>query len=233
MDEEDQSRFDRNVFRVLDSKNKKTRAVIDSLAFKSSALGTESLNYFEKVQIALKELEIDFEVDPKLVRGLDYYTHTVFEITSTSLGSQDALGAGGRYNNLVSQLGGPDAGAVGFALGIERILLALPQDQDDLTIKPDVYVIALDEKSFSKAWALTNTLRQHSIPSDICYNLSSIKSLMRQANKSKANNVVIIGENELNRGVVTIKNFTDGSQREVSIKDKDYTQLLELLTERS
>jgi len=233
LDEEDKSRFERNVFRVLDSKNKKTRAVIDSLAIESSALGIESRNYFEKVQSALRDLKVDFEVDPKLVRGLDYYTHTVFEITSTSLGSQDALGAGGRYNNLVSQLGGPDVGAVGFALGIERILLALPQDQEVNSISPDVYVIALDEKSFSKAWAVTNILRQHSIPCDICYNISSIKSLMRQANKSKARNVVIIGENELNRGVVTIKNFADGSQREVSIKDKDYTQLLELITERS
>ncbi|MGE0269106.1 MAG: histidine--tRNA ligase [Candidatus Omnitrophota bacterium] len=232
LDEEDQSRFERNVFRVLDSKNKKTRAVIDSLAIESSALGAESRIYFDKVQKALKDMNIDFELDSKLVRGLDYYTHTVFEITSTSLGSQDALGAGGRYNNLVNQLGGPNVGAVGFALGIERILLALPQDQEVLSIHPDIYVIALDEKSFSRAWVITNILRQHSISCDICYNIASVKSLMRQANKSKAERVIIIGENELDRGVITIKNFQDGSQQEISIKNDNYTQLLELTTER-
>lgn len=233
LDEEDQVRFERNVFRVLDSKNKKTRAVIDSLAIESSALGSESRHYFEKVQTALKDMKIDFELDPKLVRGLDYYTHTVFEITSASLGSQDALGAGGRYNNLVSQLGGPDVGAVGFALGIERILLALPQDPEVISMNPDVYVIALDERSFSQAWVITNTLRQHSISCDICYNIASVKSLMRQANKSKAQRVIIIGGNELDRGVITIKNFQDGSQQEIPIKDNDYTQLLKLTTERS
>ncbi|MBP9853452.1 MAG: histidine--tRNA ligase [Candidatus Omnitrophica bacterium] len=232
LDEEDQIRFERNVFRVLDSKNKKTKAVIDSLTFESAALGQESRIYFEQVQNALKSLKVNFELDSKLVRGLDYYTHTVFEITSTALGSQDALGAGGRYNNLVSQLGGSDVGAVGFALGIERILLALPQDQEAVSVGPDIYVIALDEKAFFQAWEITQVLRQNSISCDICYNVASVKSLMRQANKSNADKVIIIGENELERAVVTIKDFKNGVQKEISIKDKNYTQLLAAATER-
>lgn len=229
---EDQNRFERNVFRVLDSKNKDTRAVVDSLEIESAALSDESQRYFQQVLAALRSLNIHFEVDPKLVRGLDYYTHTVFEITSTALGSQDALGAGGRYNNLVKQLGGPDVGAVGFALGLERIILALPEDLDVIGVTPDVYIIALDEQSFPKAWQLLGLLRNESISCDIGYKIAPMKRQMRQADKSKAEMVIILGEDELRKGVVTVKDMQEGTQEEVPVKDNDYSVLIDTIVER-
>ena len=122
-------RFERNVFRVLDCKNEGCRKVVARVV-KDLPLSVPSKDYFDKVQAALKSISIPFEVSPHLVRGLDYYTHTVFEITAQGLGSQDAVGAGGRYNGLIHELGGSekiDYGAIGFALGMERILLASGQ----------------------------------------------------------------------------------------------------------
>ena len=232
LDEEDRGRFDRNVFRVLDSKSAATRKVVGSIDMQQFKLSTDSQAYFEQVLKALDRLKITYRVDPTLVRGLDYYTHTVYEITSSALGSQDALGAGGRYNRLVSQLGGPDVGAVGFALGLERILLALNPKDDAVQNGPAVFVIAFDEDSFERAWEATSLLRRAGIRADMAYQVGSVKSLMRQANKSGAAQTVILGKDELARGVVGLKDMASGEQQDVSIGSNDYQQLIEILKER-
>ena len=210
-----QNRFERNVLRILDCKKNECRDIVRQLDFKDSYLSTESKEYFSKVRSALDLLKINYEVSPTLVRGLDYYTHTVFEILHSGLGSQDALGAGGRYNNLVSQLGGPQVDAIGFALGIERIILALPEKTVE-SPNPTVFVIAMDEKSFQKAFEIVNNLRQAAIASEINYKMGSMKSQMRAADKSGAKYVMIIGEEEVKGQVVTLKNMENGEQEKIS-----------------
>ncbi len=221
-----QDRYERNVLRIFDCKKEGCQHVVKGLSLGQEWLSQESRQYFEKVKEALKGLEIPFEEDARLVRGLDYYTHTVFEITDSSLGSQNALGAGGRYNNLVSQLGGADVPAIGFALGIERMLLAKPTATEQKKNSLDVYLIALDEASLLSSFRLVNVLRQNSVRADMSYRLSSVKSLMRLADKSEAPFVAIIGENEVKGEFVTLKNMEQGTQEKVSIKSGDYTLLL-------
>lgn len=209
-------RFERNVFRILDCKNEKCGEIIGGIEIGHNHLSSESRRYFDKVKEALESLSVKFDVVPTLVRGLDYYTHTVFEISGSSLGSQDALSAGGRYNGLVSQLGGPQADAVGFALGIERLLLAMPPDQKPSPKGLDVFIIALDEVVFPKAFRMLDQIRAEGIVSDMSYKVSSLKSQMRSAGKAAARHVVILGENEDKKGVVALKDMDTGEQQEMS-----------------
>lgn len=224
--EDCQNRFDRNVFRILDCKHRECRAIVAQIEMGHRYLSPESADYYAQVKEALMQLGVDFEECPQLVRGLDYYTHTVFEISDASLGSQDALGAGGRYNNLVQQLGGAQVDAIGFALGMERILLALPEES--LLPKEsnlDVYGIALNEASMVKAFVLQAALREEGMATIMHYQLGSLKSQMRAANKSGARFALILGESELERQVVTLKNMSQGGQQEISIAQAPYTAL--------
>ena len=215
--EECQNRFERNVFRVLDCKNESCRRII-TLVVKELPLPDSSKAYFKAVQGALKAAGINFEVAPYLVRGLDYYIHTVFEITAEGLGSQDAVGAGGRYSGLVHELGGNEKmeyGAIGFALGIERILLAVGEGSAPVVIL-DAYVIAMDEAYQSKAFLLTQQLRQAGLSADINFSGGSMKSQMNKANKANARFALILGEEEMKNKTVTIKNMQTSSQEAVS-----------------
>ena len=232
--EDCQNRFERNVFRILDCKNLYCKQVVQKIDLSDSYLSSESRTYFEEVKTTLKGLGVQFEQSPQLVRGLDYYTHTIFEITDSSLGSQDALGAGGRYNDLVRQLGGPAVDAVGFALGIERILLAISKDLstvDTVSSSLDAYLIPLDELSLKTALAYLENLRlavydfkmQNKILKnfsvDMGFRLTSLKSQMRTAHDRKARFVMILGENELKREIITLKDMANGAQEEVSLKE--------------
>lgn len=221
-----QDRYERSVLRILDCKKMTCKDVIQGLTLGREWLGEESSHYFSEVKEALKMLNIPFEEDPTLVRGLDYYTHTVFEITDSSLGSQNALGAGGRYNHLVSQLGGGDIPAIGFALGVERILLAMPKEEKSSEENVQVYLIALDEVSLKTAFQILNFLRGQYLQADMSYRLSSVKSLMRLADKSGAPFVGIIGENEVKGEFITLKNMREGTQEKISIKDGDCQLLI-------
>lgn len=204
-------RIERNVFRVLDCKNNDCQDVVRQISVGYDHLAPESRDYYEQFKSILSDSGIAFVESPRLVRGLDYYTHTVFEISSPSLGSQDALGAGGRYNNLVSQLGGTPADAVGFALGMERLLLARPGIKIP-AVSLAVFFIALDKLSFQYAFNLLNQLRARSIKADICYEMGSLKSQMRIANKKQAEYVIILGENELKNKTATVKNMASSQQ---------------------
>lgn len=209
--EDCRQRFERNVFRILDCKNKDCKGIVAGLKLTHSCLSEEGQKYFSNVCGALDQLGIAYDIDLSLVRGLDYYTHTVFEISCPSLGSQDALGAGGRYNDLVTQLGGPAVDAIGFALGIERILLALGAGAAE-EAPLDVCLISLDEAALEKNFLLLHQIREAGISADMGYRQASLKSQMRLADKRKARYVIIVGESELQKGVVTIKNMRDGSQ---------------------
>lgn len=230
--EDCQERFERNVLRILDCKHKGCQEIVRGLNVGHRYLSQESQKYFNQVKEAMDSLGVQYEVAVNLVRGLDYYTHTVFEISDPSLGSQDALGAGGRYDNLVSQLGGPPVDAIGFALGMERIILALAQEEQ--TPPPvHVYIIGMDEPSLRKAFSLLNILRREGISSDMSYRLTSLKNQMRWANKMGVRSVILIGEDELKRQCVTLKDMEKGSQEQISIAGDDYTLLKDKLTRGS
>lgn len=216
-----QNRFDRNIFRVLDCKNPVCKEVVSDLQLDRSYLSQDSRAYYEQVKESLAMLQIPFEEDLNLVRGLDYYTHTVFEINGSSLGSQDALGAGGRYNDLVAQLGGPSVDAVGFALGVERMILAMgePAAEEGML---DYFFVVADETALNETIRLMRILRAQNVSCDMDYRRGSVKSQMRQADKNRARRVVILGGEEIQNRQVTVKILTDG--RQVIMDRNDFEQ---------
>lgn len=209
-------RFERNILRVLDCKNESCKAIVKTLALENAHLCPECKHDFELVQNGLTGLGVEYQVSPYLVRGLDYYTGTVFEIKHHQLGpQQDALGAGGRYDNLVKELGGSDTGAMGFAFGVERLLLAL-QTAIEPAVSKLVYLICLGEAARKHGIILLDSLRKNNIPADTDYENRSLKGAMRRANDLKARFVLIIGDDELKKNVIMCKDMASGEQKEVA-----------------
>ena len=216
--EDCRQRFNNNVLRILDCKNQTCQDVIKTLNIHDGHLCDDCAAHFEFVKTELKNLGISYRLDPYLVRGLDYYTRTVFEIRHKDLGSQDALGAGGRYDNLVKDLAGPDIGAMGFAFGVERLLLVAPK-KPVAARRSLVYVIGLGQKAESESLKLLENIRDAGIPASTCLESKSLKGAMRQADDLQARFVLIIGEDELKKNVVTSKDMVSGVQKEVSYQD--------------
>jgi len=215
-----QKRFKNNPLRILDCKQLGCREVLKNIDLDNSHLCPDCNAHFARVRADLEILGIDYEVAPYLVRGLDYYSRTVFEITHPDLGSQDALGAGGRYDSLVKELGGPDVGAIGFALGMERLLLVTKVTEvSNVTSKKLVYLITLGDEAKRYGIKLLSELRKAGIGSDTDYENKSLKAAMRKANDLKAEYVLMIGENELKKSVVALKDMASGEQREVKTED--------------
>lgn len=208
-------RFKNNVLRILDCKNEACKEVVSGLNITDAHICNDCKAHFTAVREGLGLLNVDYEVTPLLVRGLDYYTGTVFEITHPNLGAQDAIGAGGRYNNLVKELGGPELGAVGFAFGVERLLLAAGNKQEQIKSSL-VYVIALGEEAKKQSIKLLDNLRRNKIVSETDYEGKSLKGAMRQANDLGAGFVLILGDDELKKGVITLKDMSSGKQKEVA-----------------
>jgi len=223
-----QDRFDRNVLRIFDCKNDKCKRVVQGLKLNSNEyLCQECQVYFNEVLEGLDTLNISYEVSCYLVRGLDYYTRTVFEIIHPDLGSQDAIGAGGRYDSLVKDLGGPELGAVGFAFGLERMLLVMPKKETHSIGSLDTYVVTIGQKAQKKVIKIVHSLRQAGISCDTDYEQISLKSQMRSADKLKAKFVILLGEDEIKKKIVALKDMSSGTQEEIrqdnlveTIKDK-------------
>ena len=222
-----QSQYERNVFRLLDSKDKDCRDVMATLNIGTAHLSEGGLKYFNAVKNGLDQLGVAYEVAANLVRGLDYYTHTVFEFIYDGLGAQDAIGAGGRYNGLIEQLGGGDRrfpepiGAIGFALGMERILLALEQQGKTLATAPsiDAFVITGKPEYEGSAFKLVNDLRAAGISVDMDFGTRAFKKQFEQANKAGARYALILGEQEINDGTVSVKNMATGEQKVIPVRD--------------
>lgn len=220
--EDCQSRFERNVFRILDCKKDSCKKIVEKLNLGDAWLSAASRDYFLEVQEELKKLNISFEVSPYLVRGLDYYTNTVFEITHGALGSQDALGAGGRYNSLLQDLGGAAGlGGVGFAFGLERILLAKKTEEIKTSSMLDVFIVYakdisdLKDPVYLAVFQLLNLLRHNNISADMSYHPTAMKKQLSVASE-KARFAVIIGEDELNANSVTLKDMQARTQEKIS-----------------
>ena len=206
LDEDAQRRLHTNPLRILDTKNPEMQSLVTNAPRLMDYLGTESLAHFERVQTLLRHAGIGFTVNPRLVRGLDYYNLPVFEWVTDALGAQGTVCAGGRYDGLVEQLGGKPTPACGFALGIER-LLALLADADSLPQAevPDVYLIHQGEAAGCLAICVAESLRDTGL--DVVYHCGggSFKSQMKRADHSGAPLAVIIGEDEVAKGEVTVK----------------------------
>jgi len=214
-----QARFERNVLRVLDCKNPQCREIVSGLDIKDSYLCADCKTHFSRVCSGLDLLGIGYEVSPHLVRGLDYYTRTVFEIKHDALGSQDAIGAGGRYDNLVTELGGPQLGAIGFAFGVERLLLAVKPQEHNAVNNGLAYVLTMGEEAKAEGLKLLALLRKNGITADSEYENKSLKAAMRKANDAGAGYVLMIGDEEIKKGIVTLKDMHSGQQSQLSRDD--------------
>lgn len=211
-------RLKNNVLRVLDCKNETCQKLTRELKLGSAHLCPDCKANFEEVKNGLRSLDIPFEEQPYLVRGLDYYNRTVFEISHPELGSQDAIGAGGRYNNLVKELGGPDLGGIGFAFGVERLLLAT-NPAGAMLNKNLVYLITLGNQAKFAGIKILNELRNSGIPCDTDYLNKSLKGALRCANDAAAKYVLILGEDELKKNIITVKDMSSGEQKELTLQD--------------
>jgi len=220
LSEESQKRYETNILRLFDSKDERDQKIMENAPLLIEHLDDESLEHFDEVKQMLLAAGIPFEVDPKLVRGLDYYTHTTFELVSGSVGSQSALCGGGRYDLLVNQLGERDVPGIGFAAGIERILLAMENEKVITEIKPqiDFYIVRLEKELNKKVFEIATKLRENnSVEFD--YTQRSVKAQMREANRLGAKKVLIIGGEEFERGTAVLKNMADGSQEEILLSE--------------
>lgn len=212
LDEDSQRRLQSNPMRILDSKNPSMQEAIQKAPNLLEFLGQESLAHFETLQSMLKAQSVAFEVNPRIVRGLDYYTHTVYEWVTTHLGSQGTVCAGGRYNELVGLMGGPQTPAVGFALGIERLLLLLLDNQlIPSTREVDVYIIGDGEQGQRGALLLAETVRSALPHLRVLTNCGggSFKSQFKRADKSGALFALVLGEQELQANTVSIKSLRE------------------------
>ncbi len=215
--EDCQARMEKNVFRVLDCKNTPCKNIVLSLNLKGAHICEDCSKHFQEVKDALDLFGVTYKVDPLLVRGLDYYTRTVFEITHSGLGSQDALGAGGRYDNLVEELGGPNRGAVGFALGVERLLLAKGESVTAQARPIDCYIIPLGHTAQKRCVCILRDMRQAGVAADMDYLEGSLKASLRRADKTSSKFCLIVGDNELAKDVGLLKNMRESVQEEVPL----------------
>ena len=212
-------RYEQNVFRILDCKNPDCIKIKKSLNIKQQDyLCTDCLNYFHETLKALDRENIKYNVDNFLVRGLDYYTGLVFEISQDDLGAQDVIGAGGRYDNLIEELGGKSVPAIGFAFGLERVLIAL-KNKNFSSSQMGVYVIFLDDNSRDKENTLICELRKHDIKCDTDFVGKSLKAALRKANDSGFRFVLLLGGDEIKNNTVTVKDMQQKSQVAVERKN--------------
>jgi histidyl-tRNA synthetase len=213
-----QERINRgNILRALDCKNENCRKIISEIDInRNDYLCNACITHFEEVTKNLESVGVRYKENRYLVRGLDYYTRTVFEIVHSSLGSQDALGAGGRYDNLVEELGGSSTGAIGFAFGIERLAIVLEKKCKKVSDSgPEVYIISLDGEAKREGFKLLSYLRKNNIACEFDFENKSLKAQMREANNLGVKFVVILGEDELKSHTFSLKNMQNGTQKKV------------------
>ena len=224
--ETSQKRFDTNPLRILDTKLEHEQTLLEGAPMVSECYTAKDKALLESLQNFLTAMEIPFTIDPRLVRGLDYYSRTVFEFTSPVLGAQDALLGGGRYDGLVETLGGKPTPGIGFAAGMERFLIAM-DDQSNVS-KTDVYFVCLGEAGLSTALSLTNELRQSRFNVMFDPLRRSLKAQLREANKSGARFALILGDTEMEKGTVVFKDLEKGEQK--NILQKKIKNLFDNLT---
>lgn len=223
-----QTRLEKNPLRILDCKVDRDHPLMKTAPSLTDYLNDESRAYFEALKELLTKAGISYELDPNLVRGLDYYNHTAFEIMSTAegFGAITTLCGGGRYNGLSEEIGGPSAPGIGFGMSIERLLLALEAEQVPLTNDDalDVYVVTLGEAAKKEGFQVLQKLRSAGIRADMDYLDRKMKAQMKSADRLQSKWVTVIGEEEVEQQIVQLKNMAEGTQQSVTI-----TELIELI----
>lgn len=218
LDEGSQKRLQTNPLRILDSKDPDIQALAAHAPVLLDLLGDASKRHFETVRSHLSALGIEGVVDTRLVRGLDYYTGTIFEVKAMlgDLGAQNTLGGGGRYDRLVSSLGGPEVPAIGFAMGVERVLLALAETAEEFEPVLALFIAVLGEKA--QAWALpvAHRLRMAGIRTELEHRQASLKAQLKRADALKARLALIVGDNELQSGKLVLRDLATRQQHEVT-----------------
>jgi histidyl-tRNA synthetase len=225
LDEDSLRRLEKNPLRILDSKNPAMREVIAGAPSLQDHLDDASRTHFARVGEYLRDSGVSYTVNPRLVRGLDYYTRTVFEWTTDRLGAQSAVCAGGRYDGLVEQLGGKPTPAAGFAIGLERLaeLLALQGDAPQV-VRTHGYLVLLGEESETQGMRLAERLRDAGLRIECNCGGGGLKVQLKRADRSGARHALLLGEEEVRHGSVTIKDLHDGAQRTVA--QSELTDLL-------
>lgn len=214
-------RFDKNPLRMIDCKEERCKKITANAPKILDYLCPDCRAHFERVKTLLDELGVEYAVNPDIVRGLDYYTRTVFEFVSTSIGAQGTVCGGGRYDGLISELGGGNVPAIGFAAGLERLVL-LMENTGVLFPEapvPEVYIAGMDDASRAKAFSLVNGLRTQGISAEGDLMARSVKAQLKYADKLGAKYVVVIGGTELETGVCNVKKMSDGSVTSVPFAD--------------
>lgn len=211
-------RFDTNPLRILDCKVPRCSEIVKDAPLITDSLDAACREHFEAAQHGLDLLEIPYRIEPRMVRGLDYYSWTAFEIIHQELGKSKAVGGGGRYDTLLNELGGDDVSGIGFAIGLERLSMGIPDDDPRFSPSIDVFVASLGDKAREEAFRLVNTLRRAGFSTEACHSGMSLKAQMKVADRMRSRRVVMIGEDELNRKEVTIRNMSTGEQSRVKIE---------------
>ena len=220
LDKDSQDRLTRNPLRILDSKDKRTQEIVTDAPSLLDFLSDDSQKHFDGVQQLLTNLGIAFNINPRLVRGLDYYTHTAFEIQSSDLGAQATVCGGGRYDGLVKQLGGPDTPAIGFGMGLERLVILLEEmGQYSTDSLLDIYLISRGEKAESQSVVLANELRKSGFSVEVDLSGSAFGKQFKRADRSGAVLGLILGDAEAEAEKVQLKWLASGEQTEMSQAD--------------
>ncbi len=227
LDPDSQDRLTRNPLRILDSKDKKTQEITQNAPSILDYLSDTSRRHFDQVQQLLTHLNIAYQLNPRLVRGLDYYTHTAFEIQSDDLGAQATVCGGGRYDGLVSQLGGPETPAVGWAIGMERLILLLQQLHASPNAAPDFYLVSKGEKAELQGLILAQKLRQAGFSVELDFSGSAFGKQFKRADRSGAIACLVLGDAEAENETVQLKWMTSKEQTTLSVNEL-FSQLGEL-----
>jgi len=225
-----QRRMLKNPLRIFDCKEEKCNAIIAGAPQILGSLCPECAGHFDSVKSFLQDLQVNFAVNPIMVRGLDYYTRTAFEVKSGLLGAQNAVAGGGRYDSLVSFLGGPEVSGIGFAIGLERLLACLPQLEQE-KYKTDLFIAALGKRAQELGFKLTNELRRAGIAAAMDYSDKSLKSQMKRADKLNSSYTLIFGDKELDEKRVELRNMTTKNQQALSL-DNLQEKIINIIQER-
>jgi histidyl-tRNA synthetase len=220
LSEDSQRRLELNPLRILDSKDARDAAIVAAAPSVLEVLDEPDREHFDSLRRYLDRLGTPYVHEPRLVRGLDYYTRTIFELEARGglLGAQNTVGGGGRYDHMVRDLGGPDVPAIGFALGLERLVLAMP-DAGAAVARPLVFVAPMGSAAIDEGLLLARELRQQQIPVELDGRGGSLKSMLRRANSLGATHCIVLGEAELARGVVQVKDLGGRSQEDLPRAD--------------
>lgn len=214
-------RLDRNPMRILDCKSPVCKKIAENAPVVIDFLCEDCRDHFEKVKANLEAMQIEYKVNPKIVRGLDYYTRTVFEFVSGDIGAQSTVCGGGRYDGLIGQMGGPKTPSLGFAMGIERLMMVLSAQNAELPKAPtcDLFIATLGENAILKASALCRLLRDegYKVQTDICGR--GLKAQMKYADKIGAKFTLVLGDNEVESGKATLKNMSNSAEKEIALAE--------------